>query len=266
MTTWRHAAAKALGDAFDLHIVRKGRAAMLLEAEMLGRFLSEFEIDCVFDVGANAGQYAKRLRAAGYRGAIVSVEPIPALAAALRTAAARDGRWFVEARALDETESDVTFNVMASSQFSSLKRPNHEETTLFEGMNVVVETLTMRTERLEDLFDRYQQQLGFSRPFLKMDTQGNDLSVARGAGNRLFRFVGLQSELAVKRLYERQCDYREALDFYQANGFVLSSLVPNNAGHFPDLIEIDCIMYNPALTNRLQPSAAATPTASLTPS
>ena len=57
-----------------------------------------------------------------------------------------------------------------------------------------------------------------------------------------FHFVGLQSELAIKRIYERSLDFREALTFYQSLGFELSALIPNNAGHFPVLIEIDCIM------------------------
>ncbi len=46
-----------------------------------------------------------------------------------------------------------------------------------------------------------------------MDTQGNDLAVARGAGDRLSRFVGLQSELAIKKIYERQPDFIESLQF-----------------------------------------------------
>jgi len=54
--------------------------------------------------------------------------------------------------------------------------------------------------------------------------------------------VGLQSELAIKKIYESSVDFRDALTFYQSLGFELSALVPNNAGYFPVLIEIDCIM------------------------
>jgi hypothetical protein len=141
----------------------------------------------------------------------------------------------------------VPFHVMANTQFSSLRTPDHSQTRLFEQMNAVTETLSIKTERLESLYDKYQAQLGFAKPFLKMDTQGNDLAVARGAGERLSDFVGLQSEIAFARLYTDQCGYREALDFYSSAGFILSSLVPNNAGHFPNLIEMDCIMYNETL-------------------
>ncbi|HXW74131.1 MAG TPA: hypothetical protein VEK10_04895, partial [Steroidobacteraceae bacterium] len=128
-----------------------------------------FDIDCVFDVGANAGQYARMLRQrVGYRGQIVSYEPIPERAATLRAAAAHD---------------------------------------------------------------------------LKLDTQGHDLSVATGAGERLRDFVGLQSELAIQRLYDGAPSFEEALEFYRSRGFELSALVPNNLGHFPRLLEIDCIMF-----------------------
>ena len=76
-----------------------------------------------------------------------------------------------------------------------------------------------------------------------MDTQGHDLAVAAGAGEELKAFVGLQSELAMVQLYAGSPSYREALDFYASYGFTLSAFVPNNFGHFPRLMEMDCIMF-----------------------
>jgi hypothetical protein len=162
----------------------------------------------------------------------------------LRRKASQDHLWIIEESALDETVRNVSFNVMVDRQFSSLKAPSHKETGLFIRSNAVAQSIDLTTERLADFFDKYQQKLEFSRPFLKMDTQGNDVAVARGAGDRLGCFVGLQSELAIKKSYQGQPDYCEAIGFYKSAGFELSAFVPNNLGHFPTLIDIDCIMYN----------------------
>jgi hypothetical protein len=37
-------------------------------------------------------------------------------------------------------------------------------------------------------------------------------------------------------------DFRSAITLYEECGFHLSAFVPNNVGHFPQLIETDCIM------------------------
>jgi hypothetical protein len=42
-------------------------------------------------------------------------------------------------------------------------------------------------------------------------------------------------------------DFREAIALYESCGFTLSSFVPNNEGHFPILVETDCIMINDKL-------------------
>ena len=71
--------------------------------------------------------------------------------------------------------------------------------------------------------------------------------MVRSGGAVLSAFVGLQSELAIKPLYRESIDFRDAISIYRDLGFELSAIVPNNAGHFPLLMECDCIMINSAL-------------------
>jgi FkbM family methyltransferase len=213
------------------------------EQRHLRRLLRLYEVDCVFDVGANYGQYAQMLRRhAGFRGLIVSFEPIPAAAAALRDKSRGDPKWIIEEIALSRSDGQCKFNVMTATQFSSLSAPRHDEVGLFEGTNRIAETVTVRTENLETAFGRLQRQYGFRRPFLKLDTQGFDVEIVSSARPVLREFIGLQSELAIKKLYASSVDFRSAITLYEECGFQLSAFVPNNAGHFPQLVETDCIM------------------------
>ena len=64
-----------------------------------------YRVNCVIDVGANHGQYARRLRRAGYTGHIVSFEPVAEPFERLAASAARDPRWSV--RVIDTTGRSV---------------------------------------------------------------------------------------------------------------------------------------------------------------
>ena len=228
----------------EVHIVQRGRVAPLFEQDHLRQFFHHFAVDCVFDVGANAGQYAQMLRRElGYKGPIVSFEPIPELAARLRAQASTDPAWFIEEAALDARPGEATLNVLAGDQFSSLHRVSDSGAMLFRNQTRLCKRITVRTSTVALELQKYRERLGFARPFLKMDTQGHDLAVASGGGAELAAFIGLQSELAIKRLYEDAPGFEEALDYYRRHGFEVSALVPNNFGHFPRLLEIDCIMY-----------------------
>jgi hypothetical protein len=102
--------------AFDVHVVYRGQVAPVFEKDHLHEFFKHFNVDCVFDVGANAGQYANMLRTElDYQGHIISFEPIPEVAQRLRATAAAERSWFVEELALDEREGQASFNVLANS-------------------------------------------------------------------------------------------------------------------------------------------------------
>lgn len=239
--------ARSLASAFQkllsLRVVDARRLHLIPEQTHLQRLLRHFDVDCVFDVGANTGQYATMLRRkAGFGGRIISFEPIPEAAGAVRKKAKADPLWTLEEMALADTSESRLFHVMAGSEFSSLSAPRNDEVGRFSAMNRPVRSIMVRAETLANAFPRLQAKYGFKRPFLKMDTQGFDLAVLRGAGDVLSQFVGFQSELSIRRIYEDASDFRDAITFYQSLGFDLSAFVPNNAGHFPALIEIDCIM------------------------
>ena len=219
---------------------------ILYEQEFLGRFLREFAVDAVFDVGANVGQYARMLRQrTGFTGAIISCEPIPELAARLREQAEADPHWYVEELALSDEAGEAMFNVMASDAFSSLLSPSKDQMEAVASHNRVVRQVHVRLDTLDNVFDKYQDELGFQRPFLKVDTQGHDVAVVRGAGDRVSQLIGLQTELAVRLLYAGSTRFTEAISLYEDLGFVLSAIFPNNQGHFPDMLEMDCVMYRP---------------------
>jgi FkbM family methyltransferase len=246
MTSLKRRVLNGVTQPFGVNVVRRGSAWKWFEAEHLDRFLRAFAIDCVFDVGANVGQYGTMLRDIGFAGLIISFEPNPAAFAALREASSKDKLWIAENIALDETRKTATFNVMANSEFSSLHEPDHSATAQFHALNTVSQRISVETEMLDNLFGSLKERYGFSRPFLKMDTQGHDLKIIRGAEGVLRNFIGLQSELSFTQIYADQPSAFEALGHYASKNFQLTALIQNNHGYFPNLNEMDCIMYNRA--------------------
>lgn len=225
-----------------------GRVHQYPEILALRRFLSAFAIDCVFDVGANVGQYGTMLRReAGFAGQILSFEPNPDVFALLAKAAASDAKWHVFNLALSDFDGTADFNIMAADQFSSLERPAEGLDDIFVDRNKVTRTVKMECRRLEGLLPDLMAKHSFSRPFLKMDTQGHDLSVCEGAGAALGDICGVQTELGVRPIYEGGTGYRAMIDWLESHDFVPSAFFANNKGHFPLLVEMDGIFVNRAL-------------------
>lgn len=234
--------------ALAARLALAGRVHQYPEIQALRRFLSAFAIDCVFDVGANRGQYATMLRKdAGFAGTILSFEPNPEIFAELERSAASDSKWHVFNMALSDFDGTASFNIMAADQFSSLKKPSGEQDAVFAERNKVTRTLDIQCRRMESLLPELKGAYGFARPFLKMDTQGHDLSVCEGAGGALSDMAGVQTELGVRPIYEGGTGYRAMIDWLAGRDFVPSAFFANNKGHFPLLVEMDGIFVNQAL-------------------
>lgn len=230
-----------------IRLALAGRQHQYPEVLALRRFTEHFGVDCVIDVGANAGQYATMLRKdVGFGGVILSFEPNPVVFAVLERKAASDPRWHVHNIALSDADGTASFNIMAADQFSSLNAPATED-ALFQSRTAITRTVEVETRRLETLWPELAAKHGVATPFLKMDTQGHDRSVCDGAGDALALMAGLQTELAVRPLYAGATGYREMIALMEQAGFSPNAVFANNKGHFPLLVEMDGLFVRDSL-------------------
>jgi FkbM family methyltransferase len=226
-------------------LIPRGRFEGFALARHLRELFELLEIDCVLDVGANLGQYHDFLRSeVGYAGNVVSFEPIPDHAATLRARARRESNWFIEELALGAAIGESKFHVMVDTQFSSFLEPDHSCTGRFREQNCVQRSIHVQVEVLDDVLPAIEQKLGAKHIYLKLDTQGFDLEVIKGADQTLAHIRALQTEASVTRLYRGNPDYATTIQSLRQRGFDLSGIFPNNPAHFPRMLEFDCVMIN----------------------
>jgi FkbM family methyltransferase len=187
------------------------------------KLLRSEAIEVVLDVGANAGQYAQRLRSAGYTGRIVSFEPLSEAFAALERAAAQDPKWETRRLALSDTDGESDIHVAANSWSSSLLDMGEQHlASAPESAYVGAERIT--TARLDSIWDELPGS--GERPFLKLDVQGFEMHVLRGAAGHLHQVAGVQAELSLVHLYDGDSLWREVVDHLESEGFELAGLEP----------------------------------------
>ncbi|MCW2388408.1 FkbM family methyltransferase [Sphingobium sp. B11D3B] len=217
-----------------------GRQHQYGEIVSLRRLIAHFGIDCVIDVGANAGQYATMLRKdVGFRGTILSFEPHPEVCAKLVEIAGKDAQWHVHNIALSDRDGEATFHLMAADQFSSLNAPQDGLEQIFAERNKVTRTVHVPCARLDTLLPDLEPARDAKAILLKMDTQGHDAQVWSGASAVAARITAAQTELSVRPLYDGATDYRTMIALLERGGFVPNAVFANNKGHFPLLVEMD---------------------------
>ncbi|WP_395747333.1 FkbM family methyltransferase [Prosthecobacter sp.] len=232
------------------------KAAVSLETH-LGRLLRHHRPDCVFDVGANDGGFAKMLRSLGYEGWIVSFEPLPALVARLTELAAQDERWRVEPYALGAAESELNFHQMAGDVFSSFLKPESGQPEKYHDSNLIVRTLRVPVKTVDGVWQEMKAWLGVRTMMLKLDTQGYDLEVFKGAARSLGEIPLLMSELACVGIYQDAPDYLAALSRYAEAGYKPAILAPISFADDLRAIEMDGVFVRETWGERGRGAAQA---------
>lgn len=197
-------------------------------ARQLRDLLAQLEINVVFDVGAFIGNYAALLREAGYKGRIISFEPVPASYDKLHARMHHDPLWSGQPFGLSDEDREAQINTFSRGDFNSLLHLRTDAEAAYALNPEDHQQTTIQLRRLDSVFTQLVEGIQSPRVFMKIDTQGHDVSVVRGATSVLNSILGLQSELPAVQLYDGMTSMSNALEYYAACGFVPIGFHPVN--------------------------------------
>jgi len=215
------------------------------EAAKMQRLLAYHNIDLVFDVGANIGQYAKLLRELGYSGRIVSFEPLSSAYSQLKAVSKKDPLWEIAPQAaIGNQEGEIVINI-AGNSYSSSALPMLDAHLESAPESAYSGSETVKLSRLDTIAKDYIKSETKSI-FLKIDVQGLEKQVLEGAKAILPLVKGIKLELSLVPLYEGQVLFKEMIDIIEKLGYELYGIEPGfTAEKTGRMLQMDGIFFKP---------------------
>lgn len=212
-------AVKRAGRRFGLELLRYN-PTNALDAQR-AQLLRRHEVDLVVDGGANEGQWARDVRRAGYRGPLVSYEPLGAVFEKLAVRARRDGRWEARQVALDRIDGQGQINVSANSWSSSLLEMTDQHLQV-DPRSGFVGAERIQVRRLDG-----EELPPVERIMLKLDVQGAELRALEGAEGILDRIVLAELEVSLVELYAGAPLLPDVVGRLRDHGYRLAGFAPS---------------------------------------
>ncbi len=207
---------------FGIDVKRHRPAAS--EGGRLSAMLANQGVDVVLDVGASTGQFARSLREGGYRGRMVSFEPLSTAYEQLLRTSRRDPLWEIAPRvAIGDHDGEIEIHIAGNSVSSSALEMLDSHANASPG-SAYVGTERVPLSKLDSVARAYLRS--GTVPFLKIDTQGYEDRVLNGATELLAKVKGLQLELSLVPLYEGQQLYDVLSARLRALGFSIWAIWP----------------------------------------
>jgi FkbM family methyltransferase len=212
---------KKIGHFFGLEIRRYPTAALRSRLA----FLAQGNFDLVLDVGANIGQYGLEMRELGYGKEIISFEPLQTAFLQLKKCSVQDPNWTAHHYALGNSNFETSINVSSHLASSSLLDFNEEYLAQNEGFaNLTKENIQVK--RLDGIFSDLKKSNQTRSILLKLDTQGFEMDVLKGASGVIAEISGIQIETSIRELYQNETLFVEMLSYLKSLGFEIFTLEP----------------------------------------
>lgn len=189
------------------------------------KLLEHYNIDLVFDIGANKGQYAMGIMDAGYKNKIVSFEPLSSVHSIIEAESKKHSSWTVAPRcAVGAIKEEIEINISANSVSSTLLNMLDSH---IEGApeSKIIGKEKVQVFPLDEIGADYATSA--KNIFLKIDVQGFEQEVLKGAESMIAKAKGIEMEISLIPLYENQnWLLPQVLEFMTAKGFTMTSIVP----------------------------------------
>ena len=182
-----------------------------------------YGINKVIDIGANEGQFAHFIRKSGFNGELHSFEPLDEAYQKILKQSSYDKNWKVYQLAVGDACGETEINVSENSVSSSILEMNASHLEL-APQSRYTKKQTIEIKTLDSLKDILALDKG--NIFLKIDTQGFEKNVLKGAEKVLENIKTIQIELSLVPLYNGEDLYFEISKYLYDRGYFLVKIIP----------------------------------------
>jgi FkbM family methyltransferase len=203
------------------------------------RHIDLLDVSTVLDVGANVGQFGIDLRISGYKGRIISFEPVAEYFESLKLISNRFGNWEAIQIGIGSKEGNMSIAVAGNSGLSSsFLRINDLHLQEFP------QSSTKRSEfaKIQTL-DHEISALGIdpTKIFLKVDTQGFEREVMLGARNSLPLIPLCLWEASLTPLYDGESTLLQLLHELSIFGHEVVDIFRGTVSTSGKLLQVDIL-------------------------
>ena len=217
--------------------------------DVLEFLFSKLDINLVFDVGANQGQFAKKIRDKGYKKKIISFEPLNNVFSILKKNSNNDNNWEVENIAIGDFDGETIINESNYSLSSSILPISKLHLDAKENSHYISKQKTP-IKKIDTIIQN--NSLSDNNLFLKTDTQGFEFNVIKGSNSNLKNIRAILCELSLAELYSGQTLWLDLIEELKVKNFEIWYLEkgfqnPKNK----QVLQLDCIFLNKNFKEKL---------------
>lgn len=232
-----------LFNKLSYYLIPKWRLRNIFLASYLIKIIDRYKIDCIFDIGANTGQFGIFLiKQVGFKGKIISFEPAKKCFEELEKNAKKYSNWEVYHLAVSDKREEKVLHLTDASVLNSFKKPvteSHPDYTA--GVKVTGEE-SVQCLPLDEFFK--ENNINPANCLLKSDTQGYDDVVVNSLGEYISKLPVIMAEVSVQTYYEDCMLYTEFIKMMANKNFELANLHPVTFDRFLRVVEFDALFIN----------------------